>query len=174
MSESKKGNLLNIDSSYIIKKIFSFLKPKRKLKIVLINKRIKKKLEIDIKDYRSISRRYRLGDKNGKGEEHLIENDKLIFEGEYKNGKREGYGKEYYEAGYLEFEGEYKNGKRNGKGKEYYIFTEALRFEGEYVNGERHGKGKEYYETLNKLMFEGEYKNGKRNGLGKEYELKGG
>ena len=173
MSEINKSYLLNIKSAYIIKEIFSFLEQKKKLKIVLYSKRLKKKIEIGLKDYQRITGRYRLGDKNGKGEEHLIENDKLVFEGEYKNGRREGYGKEYYEAGYLEYEGEYKNGKRNGKGKEYYIYTEALRFEGEYVNGARHGKGKEYYETSNKLMFEGEYKNGKRNGFGKEYELKG-
>ena len=39
----------------------------------------------------------------------------MIFEGEYKNGKRNGKGKEYSTDGDLIFEGEYKNGKRNGK-----------------------------------------------------------
>ena len=57
---------------------------------------------------------------------------KLIFEGEYLNGK----GKEYYDNGKLKFEGEYKNGKRNGKGKEYYI-NGKLKFEGEYLNGKK-------------------------------------
>ena len=42
----------------------------------------------------------------------------MIFEGEYKNGKRNGKGKEYSTDGDLIFEGEYKNGKRNGKGIE--------------------------------------------------------
>ena len=37
------------------------------------------------------------------------------------NGKRwNGKGKEYSYNGKLEFEGEYLNGKRNGFGKEYY------------------------------------------------------
>ena len=40
----------------------------------------------------------------------------MIFEGEYKNGKRNGKGKEYSSDGDLIFEGE--NGKRNGKGME--------------------------------------------------------
>ena len=43
--------------------------------------------------------------------------DKLLFEGEYLNGERNGMGKEYDSDGKLEFEGEYLKGKRNGKGK---------------------------------------------------------
>ena len=44
----------------------------------------------------------------------------LLFEGEYKDGKRY-KGKEYNYNGKLGFEGEYKDGKRyNGKGKEYH------------------------------------------------------
>ena len=62
----------------------------------------------------------------------------MIFEGEYKNRKRNGEGKEYYNNGKIKFEGEYLKGKiiggvgydnegniilrikRNGNGKEYY------------------------------------------------------
>jgi len=36
----------------------------------------------------------------------------------------------------LKYEGEYRNGERNGKGKEYY-FDGSLRFEGDYLNGKR-------------------------------------
>ena len=47
----------------------------------------------------------------------MDENDTLIYEGEYLNGKRNGKGKEYYSNGELKVEGEYINGKRwNGKG----------------------------------------------------------
>ena len=77
--------------------------------------------------------------------------EKLIFEGNYIDGERNGKGKEYYdeeklkfeENSILKFEGEYKKGKRNGKGKEYYI-DGTLEFEGEYLNGERYGEGKSY------------------------------
>ena len=113
-------------------------------------------------------------------------NDKLIFEGEYLNGKRNGKGKEY-KFGRLKFEGEYLNGERNGKGKEYY--GGYLIFDGEYLNGKRwngklytnddnisyeikNGKGK--YIELNfrdQFLFEGEYINGERNGKGKEYNF---
>ena len=45
--------------------------------------------------------------------------DRLIFEGEYSNGKRNGKGKEYNEDWHLIFEGEYLNGKKwNGQGDE--------------------------------------------------------
>ena len=67
------------------------------------------------------------------GIEYNSFNNKLIFEGEYLNGKINGKGKEYYDNGELEYEGEYLNGKRNGKGKEYYKYGE-LYFEGEYLN----------------------------------------
>ncbi len=54
-------------------------------------------------------------------------------------------GKEYdgLDDNELIFEGEYLNGKKwNGKGKEYYLdgdLSSHLKFEGEYINGE-HGK----------------------------------
>ena len=84
---------------------------------------------------------------------------KLIFEGEYKNGKKwNGKGKEFDDKRNLIFEGEYKNG--NKKGKEYNS-NKQLIFEGEYLDDERwNGKGKEFDDKRN-LVFEGEYLNGK-------------
>jgi len=70
---------------------------------------------------------------------------------ELKGGK--GIIKEYYDNGKLIFEGEYINGQRNGKGKK--CNNDKLIYEGEYLNGKRHGKGREYKEG--KLIFEGEY-----------------
>ena len=57
--------------------------------------------------------------KNGKGKikEYYFYDSKLMFEGEYLNGERNGKGKEYNKYGELKFEGEYLNGKRwNGIG----------------------------------------------------------
>ena len=42
-------------------------------------------------------------------------NGKLIFEGEYLNGNRNGKDKEYDKDGKVIFEGEYLNGERNPK-----------------------------------------------------------
>ena len=87
---------------------------------------------------------------------------------EIKEGK--GYVKEYNDFnGNLDFEGEYKNGERNGRGKEYSGGSEyPPNFEGEYLNGKRNGKGEEYYDN-GYLLFKGEYLNGQRNGKGEEY-----
>ena len=73
--------------------------------------------------------------KNGAGKVKEFDNNfKLLFEGEYYFGRRNGKGKEY-NCGKLIFEGEYLNGKRNGKGKEY-DYNGNLIFEGKYLNGE--------------------------------------
>jgi len=90
----------------------------------------------------------------------------------YSNGKRNGKGIEYNEAGKLIFEGEYLNGKKyNGFEKEYDENNGNLIFEYEYVKGERVGFIKEYDKYNEKLIFFGKYLNGKRNMEGKEYRL---
>ena len=87
--------------------------------------------------------------------------DKLIFEGEYLNGKRwngklydlkdkniyelkegKGLAKKYDKNGKLCLEAEFLNREKNGKLKEYY--NGELKFEGEYLKGKRNGNGKEY------------------------------
>ena len=99
---------------------------------------------------------------NGKIKERNSFYDKIEFEGEYLNGKKNGNGKEYYLNGNIKFEGEYLNGKKwNGKGydpltKELiyelkngagfvkeFNFEGLLNYEGEYINGDK-GKGKIY------------------------------
>ena len=56
---------------------------------------------------------------NKKGKEYNSSNDKLLYVGEYLNGKRNGKGEEYDFNGNIIFEGEYLNGKKwNGKGNE--------------------------------------------------------
>ena len=97
--------------------------------------------------------------------------DRLRYDGEYLDGKRQGKGKSYNYNKKTVFEGEYLNGKKNGKGKKYY-FNDNIIFEGEYLNGQKEGKGKEYYNKI--LIFEGEFKAGEKNGKGKEYDSSDG
>ena len=174
----------DIKSFYNIKMIFSFLDERQKLNMINYNKQLQDIFRISIHNYKKLSGRYKIGEKNGKGAEYTLNGNNLLFEGEYLNGKRNGKGKEYFNENKLKFEGEYLNGKRNGKGKEYY-YNGNLKFEGEYLNGKKwNGKGynkngifdfqikdgngrvKEYYND-DELKFEGEYLNGKRNGKGK-------
>ena len=129
MAEFKgmKDLIGNIKSAYIIKGIFSLLNEKQQLNMIIYNKQLQKILGVDIKDYKKISGKYRIGEKNGKGREYSLIEDKLIFEGEYLNGKKNGKGKEYHKNGKLEFEGEYLNEKKwNGNG---YNINGNIKFE---------------------------------------------
>ena len=83
----------------------------------------------------------------------------LIYDGEYKNGKRNGKGKEYNDTGDLMYEGDYINNEQNGEGKLYSPFG-LLEYEGEFKDGLRHGKGTEFH--FNKVIYDGEYQFGER------------
>ena len=169
-----------IRSFYIIKKIFSFLKEKKKLDIIIYNKSLQKQIWYDLEYYKTVSGKYKEAEKNRIGKEFLLTDiSKLIFKGEYRNGKKNGKGKEYFEGKKI-FEGKYLNGikiegkgynksgdkifeLKNGKGKEYYS-NGKLKFEGEYFNAIRwNGKG---YNKNGEEEFE--IKNG--NGFEKEYD----
>ena len=86
----------------------------------------------------------------GKVKNAIKKTNELLFEGEYKNKKRNGMGKEYKE-GKLIFEGEYKNGIKNGYGKKYDNKDGKLIFEGQYLNGAE-WEGKEMVEELFKNL----------------------
>ena len=178
----------DIKSAYIQKSIFSFLNERQALNIIIYNKQLQKIVGVDINEYKKVSGRYKIGEKNGKGKEYILSTDRMIFEGEYINGKRNGKGKEYDYYGKLRFEGEYLNGIRNGNGKEYYSNGNLL-FDGKYIEKKRFdGKGynkdgifkfkisngtgfiKIYDSFSGVLLFEGEYLNGKKNGKGREYD----
>ena len=77
-------------------------------------------------------------------------NGNVIYE--IKNGR--GFIKEYNQFNKLIYEGNYIYGTKNGIGKEYYL--DKLKFEGEYLNDEKNGRGKQY-NSKGELIFEGEY-----------------
>ena len=66
-------------------------------------------------------------------------NNKLIFEGEYLNGKKNGKGKKYYWNGQLEYEGEFLDEEKNGKGKEYDFLTGRLIYDDLFLFGKKFG-----------------------------------
>ena len=71
--------------------------------------------EINFKNYKFFRWRYIVYETKINGKEYDGFTEKLIYEGKYLNGKRNGKGKEYNEYGTLEFEGYHLNGKRNIK-----------------------------------------------------------
>ena len=124
---------------------------------------------------------------NGKGTIREYVDGRIIYEGEYLNGKRNGAGKEYNKEGNLIFEGEYINGKRwNGKEKEYYynnLINEKIYLNGKnWIETKYHqlkkkniNNNKEFiyikrYDSKGTLISEGIFSNGAINGKGKEYD----
>jgi len=123
-------------------------------------------------------------------EEYVDDWIKIIFEGEYLDGERNGKGKKYNYNGTLKFEGEYSYNEKI-KDKEY--IEGKLEYEGDFLfaktyNGNwydensniisetKNGNGKvrEYHEN-GKLKFEGEYLKGKywkRKGIWWKWRIK--
>ena len=163
-----------IKSEYFQKAVLSSLNERTKLKIIKYNNNFKKIMNINLINYKILSNKCIIYEINGKGKEYIYTeySGKLIFEGEYLDGKRHGNGKEYY-SNNLIFEGKYLNGKRHCNGKEYYLLfniqikINILKFEGEFFNGKK-WNGKQYEINNNKIY---EIKNGK--GFIKEFSNEG-
>ena len=71
-------------------------------------------------------------------------NGKLVFEGEYKNGVRDGKGVYNYDGG-EKYDGTFVNGLREGKG--VFTWNDQIRWEGPFKNDEMNGEG---------VMFDGQ------------------
>ncbi|KAK8825401.1 hypothetical protein WA538_003097 [Blastocystis sp. DL] len=140
------------------------------------------------------------GMRNGKGKE-MDENGRVVFVGEWKDGK--GKGKEMDANGNVVYEGEWWNGKRNGVGEVF----KGTRWIGYWKDGKMNGMGYEKdgnevvkrgclfengemkrvvqefdggkvveYDENGKKIYEGEYKGNVekgfvREGFGKEYRM---
>ena len=72
------SKLINIKSKYIIKIIFSYLDEKVKLKTIKYNKKLQKKMNINLKNYKFFSGRYIEYETNKKGKEYNAYNSLLI------------------------------------------------------------------------------------------------
>jgi len=127
--------LKNIKSIFFSRIIFSYIKEKLKLNIIKYNKNLQTLINVNIINYKILSKKIIIKERTEEKEIWKIYNsmdNNLIFEGDYLNG----IGKEYYSDGKLLYEGEYLNGKRNGKGKVYYSDGKLL-YEGEFLNNKK-------------------------------------
>ena len=93
---------------------------------------------------------------------------RIVYEGYWKNGKREGIGIYHCEDG-ATYEGEWKDHLKSGVG--VYSFSDDSRYMGEFKNDIRDGYGIIYGNNSDK--YEGEWKNDQGNGFGIYYYNKG-
>ena len=129
-----------IRSLNIKKKIIFLLDENRKLDLIKYNKSLQNKINLSLINYKLFNNRYVIYGDNEISKEYNI-NEKLIYEGLYSKGKRNGKGKEYNLDGKIIFEGEYLNGKRwNGKGyfeQEICEIKNGKGFMKEYINNKK-------------------------------------
>ena len=90
-----------------------------------------------------------------------------FYEGNYLNGKKEGFGTLYLSNGDI-YRGEFKQDKFNGTG--LYSFGFGGTYRGDFFDGKKHGKGTLKTEDL---IYEGEYVDDKIRGKG-IYKFKNG
>ena len=67
-----------------------------------------------------------------------LNNNNLIYDGEYKKGLKDGYGIYYYQNG-EKYEGKFRNGIREGKG--VFFWKDGNKWEGYFKNNEMNGEG---------------------------------
>lgn len=123
---------------------------------------------------------------HGRGK--MVYSNRDVYEGEFKNGQRDGFGKYYYNYGdgYL-YDGHWRNGKRDGYGVMYMTEVEDLsqseRYDCTWKNDRKDGEG--FYINYNYLgkrdtdgkyqvsyIFKGSWKDDKRHGSAMIYTTK--
>ncbi|CAG9312805.1 unnamed protein product [Blepharisma stoltei] len=83
------------------------------------------------------------------------------YEGEWKNGKQNGFGVENWPDG-ARFSGNFVNGKKNGKGK--FIWADGSMFDGDFLDNQITGYGK--YNWADDRSYEGRWLNNMMSGTG--------
>lgn len=81
-----------------------------------------------------------------------------VTAGDFKGQKPNGECKVYLGT-YLWYEGEMKDGKMDGFGREYYRHSDVVEYEGHYKNDMRHGEGTSY-DTEGNVEYSGKWKYG--------------
>ncbi len=103
--------------------------------------------------------------RNGRGG-MIFKDEGRYYVGYWDNGRQFKKGKVFDRKNNLLYDGEYKNGVKEGIGVYYYQSGE--KYEGKFVNGVKEGKGIFYWKNGNK--WEGYFKNDKMNGEGIFYD----
>ena len=85
-----------------------------------------------------------MGEKCGFG--RIIKDLKLIFEGEFYQNQKNGYGIEYDYIDPFAYRGQFKDNLRNGSG---CVYINHKLYKGTFVNGVMHGEFKHEYEVVN-------------------------
>jgi uncharacterized protein len=112
---------------------------------------------------------YKNGKELGEAREFNDSTAKVITEGGYVDGQKDGYWQ--YEIGDMKVGGKYFEGKEDGVWKEYYR-DGKLSFEGSYIKGDANGTHRFYYPE-GTLQEERNYRLGLKNGKWRYFDREG-
>lgn len=98
--------------------------------------------------------------KDGKGKATYPNGD--TYEGVYLNGMKNGEGTYIYNEQKTVYCGNWKDGKKDGKGK--FKFSDGSLYQGFWLDNKRNGKGSYYY--ANGDVYTGDWKKGLKEGFG--------
>ncbi len=105
----------------------------------------------------------------GENGNHIVSyKDGSKYEGQWKNGQRNGEGVIFYNNGEKEYEGHWKDDQRHGEGVEYFYMEKIKKYEGGWKEGKKHGNGV-LYNSKGMKRYEGQWKDGYRHGSGALY-----
>jgi len=109
---------------------------------------------------------YKLGKRDGYGSYYAYEND-YMYMGEWKDNKKHGNGTADWGGGYV-YEGEWKDGKEEGQGS--FSYANGGKYLGEWKDGKKEGQGSITFGIgdFEGESYSGEWKNNMPNGKGKE------
>ena len=99
------------------------------------------------------------------------DNGQISFLGNYEGGKRHGSWETYHSNGHLFRHEKYKDGKPNGEWKSYH-YNGSLRGIDNYKDGELEGNSEAYWDN-GQLYHRGTYKGGKREGYWVQFFING-
>jgi hypothetical protein len=89
-------------------------------------------------------------------------NREVLYEGSFKDGEYDGFGRETYEGGHT-YQGNFKNGMKHGYGVQRYADGQV--YEGDFENDDWHGFGRRTHPD-GIVYYEGSYQNGVETGEG--------
>ena len=111
--------------------------------------------------------KYKFIDSNIYGYGKYKYDDDKIYEGDWKDYKKDGHGTLYFSDGKIEYEGNWKDDKKDGHGISYYS-NGHKKYEGYWKDGKKDGHGTLYYNNRIK-QYEGDWKDDKKDGHGTFY-----
>ena len=83
----------------------------------------------------------------------MFHNHRFEYSGQFKEGKRDGFGILYNEKGIPEYEGRFRNGTIHGRGKVFDGSGKKLQLHGVFQQGDF--KSGQVYDNEGNLMYDG-------------------